>query len=71
LKEKEYALYKGEEIIAIGTIDEIAEKTNVDRKTIMFYKTDSYKKRLNRRKNTKRNYRVLVEIQIGVDLGGE
>lgn len=42
---KEYALYKGEECLAIGTIREIAEKMKVKVRTITFYKTPTYKKR--------------------------
>ena len=33
---KEYALYKGEECLAIGTIKEIAKKMNVKERTIYF-----------------------------------
>lgn len=43
---KEYALYKGEECLAIGTIREIAEKMNVKKETIKFYVTPTYKKRI-------------------------
>ena len=42
---KEYALYKGEECLAIGTIKEIAKIMNVKEKTIYFYTTPTYKKR--------------------------
>lgn len=43
---KEYALYKGEEILAIGTIKEIAEKMGVKKRTIKFYLTPTYRKRI-------------------------
>ena len=36
---KEYALYKGEELLAIGTKRELAEKFNVKERTITFYMT--------------------------------
>jgi len=42
---KEYALYKGEKCLAIGTIKEIAEKMNVKFRTIYFYTTPVYKRR--------------------------
>lgn len=42
---KEYALYKGEECLGIGTVKELSEKFNVKEKTIMFYNTPSHKKR--------------------------
>ena len=53
-----YALYKGEECLAIGTLLQIAYKTGVKLKTIQFYKTPTYKKRC---KNSK-NRRELVKI---------
>ena len=48
---KEFALYKGEECLAIGTIKEIAEKLKVKYKTIYFYTMPSYKRRCNKGKN--------------------
>ena len=42
---KEYAVYKGEEILGIGTADELAKKLNVKRKTIFFWGTPSGHKR--------------------------
>lgn len=42
---KEYALYKGEDCLAIGTIKEIAKQKNVKERTIYFYTTPTYKKR--------------------------
>ena len=42
---KEYALYKGEELLCMGTISELAENQNVRPKTIFQYQTPSYKKR--------------------------
>lgn len=41
----EYALYKGEELLKIGTLDELAEFRKVKRETIFFYATPSYRKR--------------------------
>ena len=55
---KIYALYKGEELIATGTMLQIAYKTGVKLRTIKFYNTPTYKKR---RKNGK-NFRELVEL---------
>lgn len=55
---KEYALYKGEECLAIGTIKEIAEQMKVKYRTIYFYTTSAYKKRC--KKSNKR--RELVKI---------
>ena len=55
---KIYALYKGEELLATGTIIQIAYKMGVKPRTIQFYKTPTYKKR---RKNGKK-YRELVKL---------
>lgn len=41
----EYALYKGEELLKIGTLDELAEFRKVKRETIFFYATPTYRKR--------------------------
>lgn len=54
---KVYALYKGEEILAIGTIKELSDKFDVKRKTLLFYQTPVNKKR------DKGNRRVLVKIE--------
>lgn len=44
-KEKVYALYKGEELLEIGTKKELAERFGVKVKTISFYNTPAYTKR--------------------------
>ena len=46
-KEKTYALYKGEELLAMGTKKELAELLNIKVETISFYGTPAYKKRTN------------------------
>ena len=58
---KEYALYKGEDLIAMGTASEIAKETGVKRTTIYHYKTPAYQRRAEKRKNSK-SVRVLVEL---------
>lgn len=42
---KEFALYKGDELLAIGTAEEIADKTHVSKQTILFYGYQYYRKR--------------------------
>lgn len=61
---KVYAMYKGEECIAIGNVYELAEVLNVKVDTIRWYSTPTYKRRLEK-KNKKRieNRRVLVELE--------
>lgn len=41
----EYALYKADEVLIIGTVDELAEFQKVKRETILFYATPTYQKR--------------------------
>ena len=40
-----YALYKGEEMLSVGTIQEISEELNIKEKTVYFYQTPAYIKR--------------------------
>lgn len=54
---KEYALYKKEEILAMGTLEEIAEELGIKRDSVAFYKTPTYIKR------TTENARRLVKIK--------
>lgn len=56
-KEKEYALYKGEKLLGIGTKKELAKMLGVKISTINFYRSPAYKKRTNDFKS-----RRLVEI---------
>jgi FixJ family two-component response regulator len=65
---KEYALYKGDEILSIGTIREIAKDLNVLPSTVKYYGYNAYKRKIAKRKNTK-NTRELIEIED--DLEGE
>jgi hypothetical protein len=44
-KEKEYALYKGDTFVDLGTRKYLAELLGVTEKTIYFYTTPTYKKR--------------------------
>lgn len=44
---KEYALYKGEEIIAMGTKREIAKQLGISVRSVTCYGTPSYAKRTN------------------------
>ena len=53
---KEYALYKGEELLAMGTKREIAEQLGVSPSTVGYYGTLVYARRITERG------RRLVEI---------
>ncbi len=68
---KEYALYKGENILALGTIDEIAKKMGVKKETIACYKTPSYKSRIRKRDANGGNARILICLDDEEDLDSE
>lgn len=53
---KEYALYKGEELLAMGTKREIAEQLGVSANSISHYGTPAYARR------TSGNGRRLVKL---------
>lgn len=56
MQAKEYALYKGEELIAMSTKREIAEQLGVSPSTIGYYGTPVYARR------TSENGRRLVKL---------
>lgn len=58
---KVYAVYKGEECLAIGTAKEIAEQLNIKPKTVHFYGTPAHKKRC-KGKFGKTNHKILVSL---------
>lgn len=53
---KEYAIYKGERMLFIGTSKECAEHFNVTQKTVYFWATPTQVKR------DKRNRKIAVRI---------
>lgn len=55
---KEFALYKGEELLGIGTLQELAEQMKVTIDTLLYYRTPTYAKR-----TTETNGRRLVELK--------
>lgn len=56
-----YALYKGDEILGVGTIYELASMFNVQFRTIQYYGTDAYKRKLVNRKT--KAAKILNEIE--------
>jgi hypothetical protein len=62
MKLNEYAVYKGETLICIGTIKECAKHMGVLPETVKFYTTPSYQKRLSKRKNP-RNYLTVTKLE--------
>ncbi|MBE6156946.1 MAG: hypothetical protein E7161_04320 [Firmicutes bacterium] len=59
-KRKEYALYKGDECLAIDNLDELSKKFNVQKKTLLFYQSPAHLKRM--QKSSKSNYKILVRV---------
>lgn len=57
---KEYALYKGDELLAIGTKKELADKFNVKEATITYYMTPAHLKRNS--KSHIGNYKVVITL---------
>lgn len=57
VNEMEYAIYKGDKFIDLGTKEYLAKKLGVKEETIYFYSTPTYKKRS---KNNKDNDRMVV-----------
>ena len=49
----EYAVYKGDEFICIGTRKELAKKFNVSINTVQFWNTPANKRRIEKRKGRK------------------
>ena len=58
---EEYAVYKGGDLLAIGTAKECAEILKVNAETIYYYTTDAYKRKLKKRKNPE-NCRTVVVL---------
>ncbi|PGD75918.1 hypothetical protein COM46_13275 [Bacillus pseudomycoides] len=61
MNKKEYVVYKGESLICIGTIQECAQQMGVLPKTVHFYLTPAYQRRIASRKNV-RNYITVTEL---------
>lgn len=47
-------MYKGDDVIAVGTVMEIAQKLGKKLETVKFYGTPSYKKRIERQNGKNR-----------------
>lgn len=60
-KRWEYAMYKGEECLAIGTSNEICKQMNIKRQTFQYYRTNAYKDRINNRLS--KNARIIIKLE--------
>jgi len=54
---KTYAVYKGEEMLVMGTAKECAEALNVKTSTIHFYKNEAYQNR-----GSGKSRRITIEL---------
>lgn len=68
-KKREYALYKGDKFIDIGTLDYLANLINVKKKTIYFISTPSYHERLEKRKSNNAYIAVKLEDENELEKG--
>ncbi len=50
MKMLEYALYKGDQLLGIGTVEYLSKKLGLTKKTLHFYHTPTYKKRTSEKK---------------------
>ncbi len=64
MKEKIFALYKGEKVIDIGTAKEIAKKRSVTPKFIKYLSTPANLRRIDARKNKNRISNAMVCVKI-------
>lgn len=60
-KRWEYAMYKGEECLAIGTSNEICKQMNIKIQTFQYYRTNAYKDRINNR--VSKNARIIIKLE--------
>lgn len=58
---KEYALYRGEEILSIGTVYEIAKDLGIKVDTVKYYGCNAYKRKIEKRKS--KIFRELIELE--------
>lgn len=63
---REVAVYKGDMLLAEGTVDEVAAELKVKPTTILFYLTPAYERKLARRK-TLDHSRTAVRLDDGED----
>ena len=45
MTKSDYALYKGDTLLIIGTVEEISKELKIKEQTVTFYRSPAYKKR--------------------------
>lgn len=53
-------MYKGDELLAFGTREEICKQMNIKLQTWRYYRTNAYKERIKNRKA--KNFRTIIRI---------
>ena len=61
-KYKEYAIYKGDKFLYMGTAKECAKYFNVKEKTIFFLANKTYRKRIEERRKS-RNAMIAIVVE--------
>lgn len=59
---KTYALYKGDTLLHVGTIYQLAEAHGVSMETIQFYRTPAYKRRIEGRERRRRGVIEVIDL---------
>lgn len=62
-KEGEFALYKGDELLLIGSIDEIAKKRGVQRNTVLKWGMPHHLEMLEKQSRSYSGALLLIEIE--------
>lgn len=63
MKLPEYAVYKGDELLEIGTRRELAKKFNVSIETVQFWSSPANKRRLASRKGGNSQGKLAIKIE--------
>jgi hypothetical protein len=64
---KEYAVYKGDEFICVGTVKECAERLGIKPDTVYYYTSPKYKKIMEKGKNPQ-NYIIVIKLEEDEDV---
>lgn len=62
-KLRDYALYRGDKLITVGTAVELAEELGVQPKTIQFLSTPAYQRRMDAAKRPRGNRKYTVKLE--------
>lgn len=64
-KRWQYAMYKGDKLLSVGTSNEICKEMGISIKTFQHYRTGAYRKRIENRKA--KDYRTVIRIDDEID----